>query len=108
MLSEMVASLFALAANPDIPAFIDEEMPITQSFVRVGVGRGELATRRQTWRLRLNIVLTPGREIPGIARDQVVGRASAPSARSTRRASRATVGCSSSVIARQSGAAPPK
>jgi hypothetical protein len=59
MLSEMVASLLAFAFSPDTPAFIDEEIPITQSFVRVGVGRGGvLVTARQTWRLGLKIVLT--------------------------------------------------
>jgi hypothetical protein len=37
MLSEIVASLFALAVRPETPAFIDDEMPMGQSFSR-GVG----------------------------------------------------------------------
>ena len=54
MLSEIVASLFAFAFRPETPAFIEEEMPILQSFVR----EGSVICRPHPWAARLKIPLT--------------------------------------------------
>src|SRR6476659_5749056 len=58
MLSEIVASLLALAFRPDTPAFSDEEIPMLDPLSVGGASGGD------PWRPRLKIRLTPRRQRP--------------------------------------------